>query len=590
VSLTELTSVGLTCVFFMGLVAWISYRRARHSTQDTEGYFLAGRGLSAIFIAGSLLLTNLSAEQLIGLNGSAYGFNMSAMGWEVTAAVATVAMAFFFLPRYLRGGFTTLPQFLADRYDDDVRRISVVLFLLGYGLVTIPSVLYAGSVAVLKLFDVPALTGLSYSSALFLTVICIGAVGALYAILGGMKAVAVSDTMNGIGLLIIGVAVPVLGLQVLGAGDVGEGLRTLTTEHTEKLNAIGAGDDPTPFGTLFTGMVFANLFYWCSNQYVIQRTLSARSFAEGQKGVLFSGFFKVLVPLFMMIPGVIAFHLYGSELASIDLAYPQLVRDTLPVWAMGFFLAVLLGAVFSSFNSLINSAATMFTLDVLEPWMLRRAAVPAGTESREQESGDAATGLPRRGVSDQTLVRWAKWGSVVIALFSLGVAPLLQFAPEGLWQIIRIFTGFYNIPIIAIVLVGMLTTRVPARAVKIAIGFHLVAYGSVQFLFKEQVALHFLHLYAILFVIEVGFMLLMGYWKPAHKVRVMHTPPVDMTPWPHAKACAVTLLSCVVGLYCLFSPLGLVASGGIGLGFGAVMATLLVINAVVWQQSVRAHD
>jgi len=574
----------------MGLVAWISYRRARHSTQDTEGYFLAGRGLSATFIAGSLLLTNLSAEQLIGLNGSAYGFNMSAMGWEVTAAVATVAMAFFFLPRYLRGGFTTLPQFLADRYDDDVRRISVVLFLLGYGLVTIPSVLYAGSVAVLKLFDVPALTGLSYSSALFLTVICIGAVGALYAILGGMKAVAVSDTMNGIGLLVIGVAVPVLGLQVLGAGDVGEGLRTLTTEHTEKLNAIGAGDDPTPFGTLFTGMVFANLFYWCSNQYVIQRTLSARSFAEGQKGVLFSGFFKVLVPLFMMIPGVIAFHLYGSELASIDLAYPQLVRDTLPVWAMGFFLAVLLGAVFSSFNSLINSAATMFTLDVLEPWMLRRAAVPAGTESREQESGDAATGLPRRGVSDQTLVRWAKWGSVVIALFSLGVAPLLQFAPEGLWQIIRIFTGFYNIPIIAIVLVGMLTTRVPARAVKIAIGFHLVAYGSVQFLFKEQVALHFLHLYAILFVIEVGFMLLMGYWKPAHKVRVMHTPPVDMTPWPHAKACAVTLLSCVVGLYCLFSPLGLVASGGIGLGFGAVMATLLVINAVVWQQSVRAHD
>lgn len=589
-SLTELTSVGLTCVFFMGLVAWISYRRARHSTQDTEGYFLAGRGLSATFIAGSLLLTNLSAEQLIGLNGSAYGFNMSAMGWEVTAAVATVAMAFFFLPRYLRGGFTTLPQFLADRYDDDVRRISVVLFLLGYGLVTIPSVLYAGSVAVLKLFDVPALTGLSYSSALFLTVICIGAVGALYAILGGMKAVAVSDTMNGIGLLIIGVAVPVLGLKVLGAGDVGEGLRTLTTEHTEKLNAIGAGDDPTPFGTLFTGMVFANLFYWCSNQYVIQRTLSARSFAEGQKGVLFSGFFKVLVPLFMMIPGVIAFHLYGSELASIDLAYPQLVRDTLPVWAMGFFLAVLLGAVFSSFNSLINSAATMFTLDVLEPWMLRRAAVPAGTESREQESGDAATGLPRRGVSDQTLVRWAKWGSVVIALFSLGVAPLLQFAPEGLWQIIRIFTGFYNIPIIAIVLVGMLTTRVPARAVKIAIGFHLVAYGSVQFLFKEQVALHFLHLYAILFVIEVGFMLLMGYWKPAHKVRVMHTPPVDMTPWPHAKACAVTLLSSVVGLYCLFSPLGLVASGGIGLGFGAVMATLLVINAVVWQQSVRAHD
>jgi len=591
VSSIELTSVAVTCVFFMGLVAWISYRRARHSTHDTEGYFLAGRGLSATFIAGSLLLTNLSAEQLIGLNGSAYGFDMSAMGWEVTAAVATVAMAFFFLPRYLRGGFTTLPQFLADRYDDDVRRISVVLFLLGYGLVTIPSVLYAGSVAVMKLFDVPALTGLSYSSALFLTVVVIGATGALYAILGGMKAVAVSDTLNGIGLLIIGVAVPVLGLQLLGAGDMTEGLRTLTTEHTEKLNAFGAQDAPTPFGTLFTGMVFANLFYWCSNQYVIQRTLSARSFAEGQKGVLFSGFFKVLVPLFMMIPGVIAFHLYGPELASIDLAYPQLVRDTLPVWAMGFFLAVLLGAVFSSFNSLINSAATMFTLDVLAPWLSRRAGLAGSKadagENPIEDTGEGSTSLAFAGVSDRTLVRSAKWGSVFIALFSLGVAPLLQFAPEGLWQIIRIFTGFYNIPIIAIVLVGMLTTRVPARAVKIAIGFHLVTYGLVQFVFKEQVAIHFLHLYAILFVAEVGFMLLMGYWTPAEKPRADRVPPIDMTPWPHAKACAVTLLSCVVALYCLFSPLGVV--GGMGSDFVAVMMALVVLNAIIWQRSVRSY-
>ncbi len=203
----------------MGGVAWFSYQKARATTSDSEGYFLAGRGLSAPFIAGSLLLTNLSAEQLIGLNGSAYGFNMSAMGWEVTAAVATIAMAFFFLPRYLAGGFTTLPQFLADRYDDDVRRLSVILFLLGYGLVTIPSVLYAGSVAVLKLFDIPEFLGLSYGSSLVLTVIVIGSVGALYAVLGGLKAVAVSDTLNGLGLLIVGIAVPLLGLHLLG-GDI----------------------------------------------------------------------------------------------------------------------------------------------------------------------------------------------------------------------------------------------------------------------------------------------------------------------------------------------------------------------------------
>lgn len=561
-SADQLIFVLLSCAGFMLAVAWFAYQRTKDSTANADGYFLAGRGLTAPFIAGSLLLTNLSAEQLIGLNGSAYGFNMSAMGWEVTAAVATIAMAFFFLPRYLRGAFTTLPQFLADRFDDDVRRISVVLFLLGYGLVTIPSVLYSGSVAVLKIFDVPTLTGWSYVGSLWFTVTVITVVGSLYAVLGGLKAVAVSDTLNGIGLLVIGIAVPVLGLQLLGNGDFAQGLSTLTSSHREKLNAIGSSSDPTPFATLFTGMVFANLFYWCSNQYVIQRTLAARSLAEGQQGVLLSGFFKVLVPFFMMIPGVIAYHLYGPELASIDLAYPQLARDTLPLWAMGFFLAVLLGAVFSSFNSLINSAATMFTLDVIEPL-------------RETKLSEAA------------LVRTAKWVSMGIAAVSLGIAPLLQFAPEGLWQIIRIFTGFYNIPIIAVVLIGMLTSWVPASAVKVAIGFHIVAYGLFQFVFKSAIDIHFLHLYAILFVMEIALMLTIGWLQPREaKGTSDDQSKIDMTPWPHAVACSVTLFSCVIALYALFSPMGLAGTSG-GAGLSWLLLALLSANVGIWMLSFR---
>ena len=556
----DLITVALTCALFMAGVAWFSYKKARATTSDSEGYFLAGRGLSAPFIAGSLLLTNLSAEQLIGLNGSAYGFNMSAMGWEVTAAVATIAMAFFFLPRYLAGGFTTLPQFLADRYDDDVRRLSVILFLLGYGLVTIPSVLYAGSVAVLKLFDIPEFLRLSYGSSLVLTVIVIGSVGALYAVLGGLKAVAVSDTLNGLGLLIVGIAVPLLGLHLLG-GDIASGVHIVTSTDVDKLNAIGDQDDPTPFGTLFTGMVFANLFYWCSNQYVIQRTLAAKSFAEGQKGVLLSGYFKVLVPFFMMVPGVIAYHLYGSGLDSIDLAYPQLVKDTLPTWALGFFLAVLLGAVFSSFNSLINSSATMLTLDVIQP-------------------------LARQPIKDSRLVSIAKISSIGIAAVSLGIAPLLQFAPEGLWQIIRIFSGFYNIPIIAVVLVGMLTTRVPALAVKVAIGFHLIAYALLQFVFKDVVNIHFLHLYAILFASEVAILLLIGHLRPAQVRSTARSAPVDMTPWVFAKACSFSLFSCVVLLYMIFSPLGL--AGGSGGLFATLTALLVVINILVWVRALAA--
>ena len=239
----------------MGLVAWYSYRRTRGHTTSSEGYFLAGHGLTGTFIAGSLLLTNLSAEQLIGLNGSAYAFNLSSMAWEVTAAIAIVFMALVLLPRYLSGGFTTLPEYLETRFDVRVRRATAGLFLFGYGLITIPSVLYSGSLAVLHLF------GVDRSAALTITLWAIGLIGAAYAIFGGLKAVAVSDTLNGVGLLIIGVTVPVLGLVRLGGGSFVAGVIELTSKHTDKLNAIGASSDPTPFGTLFTGMVFANLFY-----------------------------------------------------------------------------------------------------------------------------------------------------------------------------------------------------------------------------------------------------------------------------------------------------------------------------------------
>lgn len=522
-----------SCAFFMGLVAVLSWWKTRGAVETRDGYFLAGRGLGGVFICGSLLLTNLSAEQLIGLNGSAYGHNLSSMAWEVTAAFAITVMALLFLPRYLAGAFSTLPEFLRDRFDDQVRRMTVVLFMVGYALVTIPAVLYSGGVAVLQLFDVPTLLGLSPAAALVVTIWVIGIVGAIYAVFGGLLAVAVSDTINGVGLLIIGLLVPTLGFIALGNGDFIAGVEVIASTHTEKLNAIGGATDPTPFGTIFTGMIFANLFYWGTNQYVIQRVLGAASLAEGQKGVLFSGFFKILVPVMMMIPGLIAFHLYGPGLASIDLAYPRLVNDLLPVWMAGFFLAVLLGAVFSSFNSLLNSAATLFCLDVYAPL--------------------------KGNISDAQLIRVAKIASVIIALFSFIVAPMLQYFPEGMFQVIRKFTGFYNIPVIAIVLVGLFARRVPALGAKLAVAFHVVAYGILTFVYVP--AIHFIHIYAILFVIEVGMMLLIGQARPLAVPYVfVPDPKVDMVPWRWALPTAIILMGCVVATYILFSPIGLAGS------------------------------
>lgn len=548
-----------SCIFFMAIVAFISYQKTKGEVDTKDGYFLAGRGLTGIFIAGSMVLTNLSAEQLIGLNGSAYGYNMSSMAWEVTAGIATIVMALVFLPKYLSGAFSTLPEFLSDRFDDGVRRLTVVLFLVGYGLITIPSVLYAGSIAVLQLFDVPALLNLSYSSSLVITIVAVGVIGSIYAVFGGLKAVAVSDTINGVGLLIIGITVPIFGFAALGDGSVSAGINQVLSTHTEKLNAIGAPSDPTPFGTIFTGMIFANLFYWGTNQYVIQRTLGAKNLAEGQKGVLYTGYFKLLVPFMMMLPGVIAFHLYGGELQSIDLAFPYLVKNVLPVYMSGFFLAVLLGAVFSSFNSLLHSAATLFVLDIYKP-------------------------MQKTAVSDEKLIKIAKIASVIIALFSFAAAPLLQYAPEGIFQIIRIFTGFYNIPVIAVVLVGLFTKRVPGIAATIAIVFHIIAYGLLQFVIKVDI--NFLHIYAILFFIEVSIMLTIGYWKPLEKSwHYQHKDRVDMTPWAYALPTAITLFSGIVMLYVLFSPIGLV--GGLSSLFWPVIIAVLISNIALCFISVK---
>ena len=487
------------------------------------------------------------------------------MAWEVTAGFATIIMALVFLPKYLAGAFTTLPSFLEDRFDDGVRRLTVVLFMVGYGLITIPSILYSGSVAVLRLFDIETLFNLPYSQALVLTVLMIGSIGALFAVFGGLKAVVVSDTINGIGLLIIGILVPTLGLIALGDGSFLSGLTTVATTETHKLNAVGSSTDPVPFGTIFTGMILANLFYWGTNQYVIQRTLGAASLAEGQKGVLLSGYFKLLVPFMMMIPGIIAFHLYasaGDKLPTIDLAYPQLVKDVLPVYLSGFFLAVLLGAVFSSFNSLLNSAATLFCLDVYQPLM-------------------------KREVSDKELINVAKIASVVIALFSFIVAPLLQFAPDGLWQIIRIFTGFYNIPVIAVVLIGIFTKSVPSIAPKIAIIFHVIAYALLKFVW--DIELNFIHIYAVLFVIEISIMLGIGYVWPSDKPwKFTPKAKVSLQPWRYAWAVSASLFTGIVLIYLVFSPVGLV--GGFSQAFWPLVFIVVFINVVFCLWSLKRFD
>ena len=287
----------LSFIFFtalVGVVTWLLTRKDDHGSN--EGYFLAGRNLSFPFIAGSLLLTNLSTEQLVGLNGAAFSHGLHVMVWEVFCVLAMVMMALFFLPKFLRSGIATVPQYLQVRFDKQTRLMTNIVFLSAYALILLPIVLYTGAKGLSMMLDISAITGIqSEIGNLILMIVVIGVLGSAYALYGGLRTVAVSDTINGIGLLAGGFIIVYFGLQAVSdGGGVLEGWRTIKEANPERFNSIGGPKDNVPFGTVFTGVLLLNVFYWCTNQQIIQRTFGASSLAEGQKGCLVNGCLEII--------------------------------------------------------------------------------------------------------------------------------------------------------------------------------------------------------------------------------------------------------------------------------------------------------
>ncbi len=520
---------------FTLLVAVISYLATRKTNENSsEGYFLGGRSLTAVVIAGSLLLTNLSTEQIVGLNGQAYKEGILVMTWETLAAIAIIITALFLLPRYLKGGITTVPQFLEKRYDMQTKQITSILFLLGYVVIFLPIVLYSGALAINTMFGIPALLGISQQTALWITVWGIGIVGAIYAIFGGLKAVAVSDTINAVGLLIGGILIPFFGLKEIGNGSLLTGINTLITSHPEKFNAIGGESASIPFSTFFTGMMLVQVFYWGTNQAIIQRALGAKNLAEGQKGLLLASFVKILGPLIVVLPGIIAFHLFGENLANADQAYPMLVNKVLPSYLLGFFAAVLFGAILSSFNSGLNSSVTLFGVDLY-------------------------TAFFNKSASEQQTVKAGKKFGIVLAIIAMCIAPLIAKMPQGLFGYLQEANGAYSIPILTIIVVGYLTKYVPAKAAKIGLVSGVTLYIVSQFILKPYVFgaqnyPHFLHVMAALFVLNVTIMLLIGKFSPRATPYIQkYTKEVDITPWRFVKPASAVIGVIVVAIYLYFS-------------------------------------
>ncbi|MBV71216.1 MAG: solute:sodium symporter family transporter [Myxococcales bacterium] len=527
-----------TFIFFTGLVALITFVMTKNDDHGSStGYFLGGRTLTAGFIAGSLMLTNLSTEQLVGLNGAAFRDGFSVMAWEVVAVIALVLMALFFLPRFLKSGITTVPQFLEVRFDEQTRIITTFIFVIAYAGLLLPIILYTGAKGLNGMLELQTLTGIETESGqLWFTVWLVGLIGSVYAIYGGLRTVAVSDTINGFGLLVGGIMITIFGLNLISDEGIFKALALMQEANPEKMNSIGGPSQSVPFSTLFTGVLLLNLFYWCTNQQIIQRTFGASNLAEGQKGVLMAGGLKLLGPLILVLPGLIAFHLYGDSIKADD-AYGHLVRNALPKPMVGFFAAVMVGAILSSFNSALNSVSTLFSLGIYKK-------------------------LVNRGASDDKVVVVSKRFGWIVALIAMSVAPLLA-GQDSIFGYLQKMNGMYFIPIFSVVLLGILNRRVPAVAAKLALvlGFILIALGYFVPAFSGLVTrMHEFHFLGAVFGLLILLMLVMTSLRPRAEAWVHeHSGDVDITPWPHAHKVGAILIVCVLAIYVVFADFSVLA-------------------------------
>ena len=532
----------VTFIFATTSVAFFTYRivqKMKKSDSATEEYFTGGRALTWPVVAGSLLLTNLSTEQLVGLNGDVFGDKaLVGLAWEALAAFAMIATALIFLPRYLASGFTTTPAFLEKRFDKTTRSMVSGLFLFGYVTVLLPVVLYTGSLALKSMFNL--------NISLWLIVILIGSLGSAYAIFGGLKSVAVSDTINGAGLLIGGLAIPFLGLSALGDGSFLSGISTLLNDKPEYLRVltrtnIEGNIVSVPWPTLFTGMMFIQIFYWSTNQVIVQRAMAAKSLAEGQKGVLFASAMKLVGPLMLCLPGIIALHMTELPIGRQDQVYGALVRYVLPDWSLGLFAAVLMGSILSSFNSALNSASTLFSLQFYKGYINQNA-------------------------SGEQIVKTGKRFGIFLALASMMIAPMLA-QTQSIFQYLQKVNGLYSVPIIGIFLLGITTKHVPAVAAKVGmiVGMAIYAFFSFEnlhnvpeFFADASGDLHWLHGYFISFVSAVLVMLVIGKYRPktADEIAIsdLRDPaPVDMTPWSESRKVSVGIMGATFAIYILLS-------------------------------------
>ena len=459
----DFSIIAIYCVGIIAIATYVS-RQQSGSERSPEDYFLAGRSLPWWAIGASLIAANISAEQIIGMSGQGFVVGIAIATYELTAAIALIVMAKYFLPLFLKKQIYTMPQFLEQRFDKRVSLVLSFFWLAVYIFINLTSVLWLGSLAI------NTLTGLET----FYGLVLLAILSLAYSLYGGLKAVALTDIIQVVLLIFGGLAVSFIALSKIGNGVVTDGFVEVYRSLPEKWDIILSPDNPSykdlpGVWVLIGGLWIAHFAYWGFNQYITQRALGAKSLPEAQKGVMFAAYLKIIMPLVIVLPGICAAVLFPL-LETSDKAYPMMM-SLLPNGLLGLTFAALIAAIVSSLASMTNSISTIFTMDVYRAY---------------------ATNNP----SNARLVNIGRSTSVVALVIAVFSATPLLGSLESAFQYIQNFTGFFTPGILVIFLVALFWPKATTLSVLNAALTSLALSIFIFYFFPEY---PFIHRMAVVF-------------------------------------------------------------------------------------------
>lgn len=439
---------GLYALLIIGVGLWVS-RTKKGQTKTAEDYFLASKALPWWAIGSSLIAANISAEQFIGMSGSGFAGGLAIASYEFMAAITLIIVGKFFLPVFIKQGIYTIPEFVEKRFSTNLKTILAVFWIALFVFVNLTSVLYLGGKAI------DTIIGTGDGSLIVPAIIGLSLVAAAYSLYGGLSAVAWTDVIQVALLIVGGLITTVIALHyVTPDGGMMEGISKVYDVASDKFHMIitRTTADGMPnkeynnlpgIYVLVGGLWVANLYYWGFNQYIIQRTLAAKSLKEAQRGIAFAAFLKLLIPFIVVIPGIVAwvmftedlhgarsaFEVAGSTSLNNDNAYPWLIGTFVPTGLKGLVLAALAAAIVSSLASMLNSTSTIFTMDIYKPYI-------------------------NRGASQTQLVNTGRITAAVALVIAGCMAPLLG-SIDQMFQYIQEYTGLVSPGILAVFIMGL---------------------------------------------------------------------------------------------------------------------------------------